>query len=282
MPSPPENESTKKDAAGSKFLSLSALMALALTTLVTTGVGSMFQYVSWRNSTRLEVANARANKANELYERIALSIGERYYSTLLYLAATRDFVNASLNDSELRKFHTKLNHDGLQNFYKILQSWNENYDKLLTSVDFIFDGPFGVVERVENVKLNKISCNLKIVDQFAPQKLNYNSLKIQFAAINHCFADSIVEFSAERDRALADANYRIDEKKKQDANNAINNVAAMANEFRCHTLFRLQYFQAAKQSLVSPAGWFSKDGFDKSRSEEFFNKAWQKCKLTKD
>ncbi len=282
MPSPSGNEPSKKDATSSKLLSLSALTALAVTTMVTTGVGSLFQYVSWRNSTKLEVANTRVIKANELYERIALSIGERYYSTLLYLAATRDFVNAPSSDSELQKFHNKLNHERLQEFYKVLRSWNENYDKLLTSVDFVFDGPVGVIERVENGKLNKISCDLNIVEQFAPQKLNYNSLKIQFAAINHCFAESIIEFSAERDHALVDASYRINEKKKQEANIAINNVAAMANEFRCHALFRLQYFQAAKQGLVSPVGWFNKNEFDTSRSEAFFSKAWQKCKLTKD
>jgi hypothetical protein len=146
----------------------------------------------------------------------------------------------------------------------------------------VFDSPFGVAERVENAKLSKISCDQKIVDQFASQQLNYNSLKVQLAAINHCFVEAIAEFSEEREKALMDATYKIDEGKKKKANVAINNVASMANEFRCHALYRVQYFQSVSQNVVSPFNWFSGGKFDKANSTQFFDDAWKKCKLTKN
>ena len=117
---------------------------------------------------------------------------------------------------------------------------------------------------------------------FGPQKLNYNSLKIQLAAINHGFVESVAEFSAERDRALADASYRIDESKKVKANTAINSVASMANEFRCHALYRVQYFQSVRQNVVAPLNWINGGKFDKTNSAQFFEDAWKKCKHTKD
>ena len=270
----------RSDRSSRSFAMVSTLIALAATTVVTTGVGSLFQYVSWLNSARLEDANSQAKRSSELYEKVAQSIGKRYYSTYLYLAAVRDIVNTPANDGDLIKFYLNLNHRRLDQFYKEIQLWNENYDKLLTSVDFVFDSPFGVTERVENAKLTKISCDQKIVDQFGPQQLNYNSLKIQLAAINHCFVESTTEFAAERDKAVLDANYRIDETKKTKANVAINNVAAMANEFRCHALFRVQYFQSVRQNVVSPLNWTG-GKFDKQNSAQFFDDAWKKCKLTK-
>jgi hypothetical protein len=272
----------KSERSGGRFTAISTLMALAATTVVTTGVGSLFQYVSWLNSARLEDANGQAKHASDLYDNVAQSIGKRYYSTFLYLAAVRDIVNIPAGDGDLMKFYLKLNHQRLDQFHKELQSWNETYDKLLTSVDFVFDCPFGVAERVENAKLANISCDLKIVDQFGPQQLNYNSLKIQLAAINHCFVESTTEFSAEREKALVDANYRIDESKKHRANIAINSVAAMANEFRCHALYRVQYFQSVRQDVVSPLNWLSGGKFDKTNSAKFFEDAWKKCSLTKN
>lgn len=272
----------KSKSSSSYFAPIVTLLALVATTVVTTGVGSLFQYVSWLNSARLEDANSQAKRASELYEKVAQSIGKRYYATFLYLAAVRDIINTPANDGDLAKFYLRLNHQRLDQFYKELLAWNENYDKLLTSVDFAFDAPFGVVERVENARLAKINCNLKIVDQFGAQQLNYNSLKIQLAAINHCFVESTAEFGAERDKALSDVTYKIDENKKHAANIAINSVAAMANEFRCHALFRVQYFQSVKQNVVSPFNWFSRAKFDKADSDKFFEEAWKKCKLTKD
>jgi hypothetical protein len=280
-PKPVYGPPPKSDRSSGPFTAVSTLIALAATTLVTTGVGSLFQYVSWLNSARLEDANSHAKRSSELYEKVAQSIGKRHYSTYLYLAAVRDIVNTPANDGDLTKFYLNLNHHRLDQFYREIQSWNENYDKLLTSVDFVFDGPFGVAELVENAKLAKISCDQKIVDQFGPQRLNYNSLKIQLAAINHCFVESITEFGVERDKALRDATYRIDEAKKEKANIAINNVASMANEFRCHALFRVQYFQSVRQNVVSPVNWVSGTKFDKEKSAQFFEDAWKKCKLTK-
>ncbi len=281
-PKPVYGPPPKKEGTAGPFTTLTTLIALAATTVVTTSVGSLFQYVSWLNSARLEDASSHAKRASELYENIAESIGKRYYSTYLYLAAVRDIVNTPTGEGDLIKFYLKLNHQRLDQFYSELQSWNESYDKLLTSVDFVFDGPFGVAERVENAKLAKISCDQKIVDQFGPQQLNYNSLKIQLAAINHCFVESTTEFSAEREKALLDATYRIGETTKQKANIAINNVAAMANEFRCHALYRVQYFESVKQNVVSPLNWLSSGKFDKTNSAKFFEDAWKKCKLTKN
>lgn len=263
------------------FSTFSTLIVLGATTVVTTSVGSVFQYVSWFNSTRLDAASHRAKRASEVYEKVAQAIGKRYYSTYLYLAAVRDVVNISNREGELAKFYIQLSHQRLGQFHRELQSWNENYDKLLTAVDFDLDAPFGIAERVEYAKVAKINCVDRMVDQFAPHQLNYNSLKIQLAAINHCFVESTAEFNAERDHALVDSAYRIEETKKQRANTAINNVSAMANEFRCHAQFRIKFLEAERQTIVFPLRWFARGGLDKHTAPAFFEAAREKCKFSK-
>jgi hypothetical protein len=263
-----------------KGKTFAALVTVAATAFLTTTIGSLFQYVNWVNSTRVSAATSQASKATALYEQTALAIGKRYYSTFLYLAAVRDIVNHPSGEHAIAKFYQDLSRNRLAEFHREIQAWNENYDKLLTSVDFVFDRPFGVVERVENSKILKINCSTNIVDQFGPHDLNYNSLKIQFAAINHCFAESITAFAAEREHAVIDSTYKIDEKIKTEANLSLNNVAAMANEFRCHALYRVQTFEGKKQGVVSPIFWIRGAGvFGRSTSKEFFNSAWENCKL---
>jgi hypothetical protein len=106
-PKPVYGPPPRKERSTGPLTTITTLVALAATTVITTGVGSLFQYVSWLNSARVEDANSHAKLASELYEKIAQSIGKRYYSTYLYLAAARDIVNAPAGEGDLIKFYLR-------------------------------------------------------------------------------------------------------------------------------------------------------------------------------
>jgi hypothetical protein len=226
------------------------MLVVVGTTLITTGVGSLFQYVSWRNSIKLQEASDRVNNANMAYVKSSIAIGKRYYSTFLYLAAVRDLANLNSANSHLYAFNLDLNRRRFDAYYQQLRDWNETYDQMLTEIDFNMDQPVHIVEHVRNLKLARIDCDQTLIEQIKLHDMNASSLKIQFAAINHCFADSTTEFMDQKDRAVRDPNSNIDEQIKTKTTKAIYAINAMSNEFRCHALRRIQYFNQLKEGAI--------------------------------
>jgi hypothetical protein len=226
------------------------------TTLVTTAIGSLFQYVSWRNSTKLQEASDRATRANAAYEKASVALGKRYYSTFLYLAAVRDLANLKSANTRLYELNLELNRRRFEAYYQQLRDWNETYDQMLTEIDFSMDRPVQIAEHVTRAKLGKIDCGQTLVDQLTRHDMNGASLKVQFAALSRCLSLVTSEFSGQRDRAVSDPNFVIDEKVKKDANDALDAVNGMANEFRCHALLRIQYFNQLKDDAIfKPVAW---------------------------
>src|SRR3954454_10408576 len=58
-----------------------------LTALLTTTVGQLFQYVSWRNSTTQQEAQDQVTNATAAYNNAAVEIAKRYYRTLVFIGA---------------------------------------------------------------------------------------------------------------------------------------------------------------------------------------------------
>jgi hypothetical protein len=226
------------------------ILVVVGTTLVTTAVGSLFQYVSWRNSIKVQEASDRANSANMAYGKASIAIGKRYYSTFLYLAAVRDLANLKSANNHLYQFNLDLNRRRFDAFYQQLRDWNETYDQILTEIDFSMDRPVQIAEHVRNAKLATIDCGQTLIEQIQLHGMNATSSKIQFAAINHCFFVSTSEFSAQKDEAVKDPTFIVDEQIKTKVNEALYAVNAMANEFRCHALLRIQYFNQLKEEAI--------------------------------
>src|SRR5262249_26272124 len=217
------------------------MLAVLGTTLVTTAIASLFQYVSWRNSAKLQEASDRVGRANRAYEAASMAIGRRYYSTFLYLAAVRDLANLKPANTRLYELNVELNKNRFEAYFEQLRDWNEKYDQMLTEIDFSMDRPAQIVEHVTRAQLNKMDCTKTLVEQLNRHGMNGASLKVQFAAINRCLSNATAEFTAQRDKAVVDQNFVVDERIKGEANDALNDVNGMANEFRCHSLFRIQY-----------------------------------------
>jgi hypothetical protein len=231
-------------------------LAVLGTTLITTVIASLFQYVSWRNSAKLQEAADRASRATKAYEAGSMAIGRRYYSTFLYLAAVRDLANLKPANTRLYELNVDLNKHRFEAYFQQLRDWNERYDQMLTEIDFSMDRPAQIVEHVARAQLNKMDCSQTLVEQLNRNGMNGASLKVQFAAINRCLSLVTVEFNQQRDQASADQNSLIDEIVKRDANEALNAVNGMANEFRCHSLRRIQYFNQLKDDAIfRPGAW---------------------------
>jgi hypothetical protein len=231
-------------------------LAVLGTTLVTTAIASLFQYVSWRNSAKLQEAADRASRATKAYEAASTAIGRRYYSTFLYLAAVRDLANLKSANTRLYELNVELNKNRFEAYFEQLRDWNEKYDQMLTEIDFSMDRPAQIVEHVSRAQLGKIDCGQTLVEQLRRHGMNGASLKVQFAAINRCLSNATFEFTAQRDKAIVDQNFVVDETIKGAANDALNDVNGMANEFRCHSLFRIQYFNQLKdEAIFKPGVW---------------------------
>jgi hypothetical protein len=232
------------------------LFVVLCTTLVTTAIGSLFQYVSWRNSTKLQAANDRATRANTAYEKASMAVGKRYYSTFLYLAAVRDLANLKSANTRLYELSIELDRRRFDAYYQQLRDWNETYDQMLTEIDFSMDRPVEIAERVAKAKLAAIDCGQTLVEQLQRHGMNAVSLKVQFAAISHCLTIATADFSAQKDRAVVDPGFVVDERIKNNANDALNAISGMANEFRCHALLRIQYFNQLKDDAIfKPTAW---------------------------
>ena len=228
------------------------IMISVLTVIVTTLIGQTFQYVSWRNSTALQKATSQAQKAVEAFDKASLAVSQRYYATYLYLDAARDLANRKADvDSKLYKLDLDLNQQRFRAFYQQLKAWNENYDQILTNIDYSLDGAvLGKHERVSAKSFEKFNCNEMLISELQRLKLNIYSLKIQFAALNYCFASSIKDFSDEKEKAIADNTFAVSDKIYKSAVSLSINIHSMSNEFRCFGQQRIRYLERRKQAAI--------------------------------
>lgn len=254
----------------SVFNSIGLPILISLLTVVgTTTIGQVIQYVSWRNSTKLQTATIQAERAVATFQKASIAVNKRYYATFLYLAAARDLVNRKNDvDNKLYKLDSELSQQRYRAFYVQLKSWNDDYDQTLSAIDYNLDGPvLGEHELVSYADFAnkdgtpKIDCGQMLLSELQRLKLNFNSLKVQFATLNFCFAQSIKEFNSRRDNALIDNSVVIDVDVKNTASALNESVRTMADEFRCFAQHRIAFLERQKQaSIFRPFTWI----YDKS------------------
>jgi hypothetical protein len=247
-------EQLRGKKAFSFFYSIGLPILISLATVIgTTVIGQLFQYISWRNSTKLQTVTVQAQRATNAFQKASLAISKRYYATYLFLSATHDLANQKTDvDSKLFKLAVDLEQQRFNSFYQQLTSWNEDYDQTLTSIDYSLDGP--VLAKHERVSYadfdNKINCKGMLVSELQRLKLNVNSLKIQFAAINFCFTQSIRDFNDAKDKAITDNTDVIPDAVKEAASNLNEDVRSMSNEFRCFAQNRIGFLERRRQTSI--------------------------------
>jgi hypothetical protein len=238
------------------------ILITLLTVLVTTLVGQGFQYISWRNSNNLQIATLRAQRALTAYQKASTAMSKRYYSTFLYLSAAHDLADDSAqHDSKLSKLASDLAQQRFNDFYKILTSWNDDYDQTLSDIDYSLDLPVKVREHVSYRDFDqKIDCSTMLVPELKNLHLNVNSLKIQFAAINYCFSKSLENFNNAKDTAIS-KHTSISDDAKTTATKSNEDARSMSNEFRCFAQHRIAFLEQQKRGAIfKPGEW----AFDKT------------------
>jgi len=235
------------------FYSVGLPIIISLITVAgTTGIAQLFQYISWRNSTALDAATTRTQRAINTFQQASVAISKRYYATYLFLAATRDLANNKTDtDTKLYKLAVDLNQQRFNEFYTQLTSWNEDYDQILTAIDYSLDGPVRVHEHVSFSDFDKkIDCKNMLVPELQRLNLNVDSLKLQFAAINYCFSQSIKDFNDAKDKAIIDSTSSISDGVKKTASDLNEDIRSMSNEFRCFAQHRIGFLEQQKQTSI--------------------------------
>jgi hypothetical protein len=240
------------------------IMISVLTVLGTTLVGQTIQYVSWRNSTRLQDAIDHATRAREAYERASKAVGERIYSTTLFVDAVRELANRAEDvDSHLFKLDLALLQGRFNAFYGQLKTWNETYDQMLSDIDFHLDRP--LLQKpvlVRSRDTGRIKCEATLIEQLRANHLEPSSLKLMFAVLNSCFARALDRVRPEKDRSVLDKTHRFDPAIAQTASELNNSVRAMSNEFRCVAQSRIAYFETQKQRAVFKLSTWASERLD--------------------
>jgi len=254
---------------------------IALITLIgSTLIGQFFQYISWRNTSALQAVTDQANRAHDTFQTASIAITKRYYATYLFLDAAAKLATRKDINSEVYKLDLALNEQRYNAFYSQLRSWNDNYDQMLSAIDYDLDGPIlQKHERVSRANFEKkdangnvvkaIDCtkNATLLDQLQKLDLNISSLKVQFAVLNYCFANSIQDFSNsvhdfadsthvnEKDNNVGDDTKIIKEKQSK-ASGLNESVREMSGEFRCYAQHYIDILELRKQTSIK---WSASD-----------------------
>jgi len=112
--------------------------------------------------------------------------------------------------------------------------------------------------------LNNIKCdNDSMAQELERNNLDKFSLTNHFAVINKCFASATSDFAHLKDEALADKDRVITKAEYDTADDKLDNIRSMLNEFRCFALMRIHFLNSKKEQTIVFADWFLKeDGVD--------------------
>lgn len=239
-----------------------SIVVPALAVFVSTGIAQTFQYISWRNDTRLKQATERAEAAKAAYGQASKAISKRYYATLVYLDAALALNKKIGLDDTLHNVDLKFNQKSFDDYNDQMKSWSDSYDQILSDIDFYMDRPIlWNAQRTTVADFNKLDCTDKstLLSEMQRLKLNINSLKVQFAAIDYCFHQAMLPFDIEMRKALTGKDYyAIPPTEKTAAAKSLESVRSMSNEFRCFAQHRIALFNEEKRkSIFKLSRWVS-------------------------
>ena len=114
---------------------------------------------------------------------------------MLLSAVTQSAEDKKDNEISLHKSALDTKQKRFASYYEQLKLWNENYDHLLSEIEYALDRPvFGQADkknedfRIYRAKIKKIDClNYSFSEELEKQQLNAHGLKLRFAVIHNCF-----------------------------------------------------------------------------------------------
>lgn len=280
-----------------------------LVTLLTMTMTGLFQWISWTNSIRLQDATESWTKAAETHERVAAAMGKRRYATLVFIPTIRDLsapvrrqqiVDATTDGSArlappeqprpgdaitvLQKLQHQLWEQRHDTYFSSVRTWNETYDQMITDIEYNLDRQVllsierrSVPMRELIPKLKKIDCDHSLPGQLDELALFRHSLKVQFAALQHCYMELNVMLS----RMLANPT-AIDAQTITAVNDRLADLYTMGNEFRCYAQRRVDFYRRQKErSLISPGlVWRQMFRTERQRVERHFANTETRCSPT--
>ena len=114
---------------------------------------------------------------------------------MLLSAVTQSAEDKKDNEISLHKSALDTKQKRFASYYEQLKLWNENYDHLLSEIEYALDRPvFGQADRknedfrIYRAKIREIDClNYSFSEELEKLHLNGHSLKLRFAVIHNCF-----------------------------------------------------------------------------------------------
>ena len=230
--------------------------AVVLTTLLTTLVGSTFQYISWRNSIRLDAAKDIASKAETTYNQVEQAINDRAHATLFVIPAMRDLASrAGESPKGLAESIYDLDRQRVASYYTTLAAWNNGYDNFVTSIDYELDRPIfiqaGLVQElkpISAVRTNVVDCTKALPEQVDKTGYNKHSLKVQFAIIARCFISVHGEINTLKDKILREE--KVADADADKITRQLGDAATMGNVFRCNALYRIEFYGTEREHAI--------------------------------
>jgi|HubBroStandDraft_6_1064221.scaffolds.fasta_scaffold212252_2 hypothetical protein len=174
----------------------------------------------------------------------------------------------------IAKANFELENARYNSYYDQLKQWNEGYDQLVADIDDNLDRPIltdaGIPESPVSVFQNQVGtvyCNNAVLDELDRTHLNKNSLKLQFAVINHCFQELHHTLDVQLTKVLNRSANEIDPKVITDANKSLDDILTTANVFRCFALLRMKYYNRQKEKSIVAPNFVRRWLFDQSKSD---------------
>jgi hypothetical protein len=137
----------------------------------------------------------KRTKDNDLAGALANAKRSPEANRMLLSAATPSAEDKKDNDISLHKSALDTKQKRFASYYEQLKLWNENYDHLLSEIEYALDRPvFGQADkknedfRIYRAKIREIDClNYSFSEELEKLHLNGHSLKLRFAVIHNCF-----------------------------------------------------------------------------------------------
>jgi hypothetical protein len=191
------------------------------------------------------------------------------------------------NDVSLHKSALETKQKRFASYYEQLKLWNENYDHLLSEIEYALDRPvFGQADkrnenfRISRARIREIDCqNYSFTEELEKHQLNTHSLKLRFAVIHNCFMIINNALNKQLNEAISNALPGFDEPTETQISDKLSALLAMSNEFRCYAHQRIDHYNAQKELAIFSASYVWRWLNDATRTAalKHFDDAAGKC-----
>jgi hypothetical protein len=179
----------------------------------------------------------------------------------LLSAVTQSTEDKKDNEILLHKSAADTKQKRFATYYEQLKLWNENYDHLLSEIEYTLDRPvFGQAERknedfrISRAKIGQMDClNYAFSQELEKLYPHAHSLKLRFAAIHNCFMNINHALDEQLTAGTSKPLPTLDKPTEAQIKRQLDALLAMSNEFRCYAHQRIDYYNAQKELAIFSA-----------------------------